>query len=106
MKYFVDENQRIYAYKNLAFVKPGLQPLSDEQFLNLRQPLKKKVLTDARLWVRDELKWCDTQRAYHMTGDIKRAVSTLDQINQYTIACRDYVSADGNIAEERPIRPE
>ncbi|OOQ68140.1 hypothetical protein C1S86_11635 [Vibrio parahaemolyticus] len=106
MNYFIDEDQQIYAYKNIQLAKPGLQAISEEQFLNLRQPLKKKELTQARLWVRDELKWCDIQRTYHMTGDTKRAVSTLEQVNQYTIACRDYVSAEGDIGEARPVRPE
>ncbi|EHK7404413.1 hypothetical protein CGH51_06825 [Vibrio parahaemolyticus] len=105
MNYFIDDKQQIHAFKNASLGK-GLTPLSQDEVIARLQPIRVKQLGDARLWVRSELKWCDLQRLYHVSGDTKRAVSTLDQINQYTIACRDYVSAEGDIGEARPVRPE
>ena len=56
-----------------------------------------------------ELDWVDLQLKYHASGDTKRSVSTVDLLNQYAIACRDYVqNIDGilTIVGEKPVRPE
>lgn len=56
-----------------------------------------------------ELEWVDLQLKYHHTNDIRRAVSTIENLSKYAAACRDYVrNSDGvlTIFGERPARPE
>lgn len=57
-----------------------------------------------------ELNWVDLQLKYHSTGDVKRAVSSVELLNAYAIQCRDYVqNVDGvltiNPDMDKPVRP-
>ena len=68
----------------------------------------KKALSAQSEMISD-LKWCDLQIRYHETGDVKRAISTMDEIKSYAIECRDYVHNTESglvIVGEKPIRPQ
>lgn len=55
-----------------------------------------------------ELSWVDVQLKYHATGDAKRAIISIESLNDYAINCRDYVqSVDGvlTIVGDKPVRP-
>ncbi|MCF7496218.1 hypothetical protein L3V35_14310 [Vibrio sp. L5-1] len=107
MHYFVDEKGVIRAYDSPEQAKKGVTPISKSDALEMAE--QRDELAEAQQWAIDELNWCDIQRAYHQTGDLKRAVATLDEINQYAILCRDFVShsdsGDLQMADKKPIRP-
>lgn len=83
------------------------------------EPMRESWLTDAeryqikaqeeQSWVQQELAYCDMQRKYSF--DTKRFdFDSIEQLNQYVIALRDYVTRNKETNEltvhgERPVRP-
>lgn len=58
--------------------------------------------------MQEDLAWATIQREYHLTGDVKRMVISMEDLSKFSIACRDHVQiVDGvlTIIGERPIRP-
>ncbi|CDT98519.1 hypothetical protein VCR14J2_260383 [Vibrio coralliirubri] len=108
MHYFIDDNGTIRAYESPQQARKGLTPILESEALELAE--QKDELAEAQQWAKGELIWCDIQRAYHDTGDFKRAVATAQEINKYAILCRDFVfhsdSGDLQVASEKPIRPD
>ncbi|TNZ87693.1 hypothetical protein CGK40_23225 [Vibrio parahaemolyticus] len=116
MRYFKDSNDIVRAYDESIVSSPWIKlriknanmiEIDEDVALQLVQ--RRNNVVEAQTWAKSELAWCDAQRAYHETGDSQRALSTIENINAYTIACRDYVTKNERdeyiIAPERPQRP-
>ncbi len=116
MRYFESSDGIIHAFNEehtdraivtQKIILKGLTEITEEEAKAKAE--NRDPVVDAQVWVAEELKWCDLQRDYFYTGDIKRTEAPLIQVNQYAIACRDYVikNDDGvyEIVPPQPVRP-
>lgn len=81
----------------LPFIEPEITPPPTKTEAEIRQEEMEAELT-----------WAMIQRQYHITGDTKRMLIDIDELNAYAIACRDHVTNKGGtlvIVGDRPKRP-
>ncbi len=116
MRYFESSDGVVHAFDEKYVDSPivqqkiilkGLIEITEENAKSKAE--ERDPVIDAQVWVAEELKWCDLQRNYFSTGDIKRTEAPLTEINRYAIACRDYVikNDDGTyvLVPPQPVRP-